>query len=131
MAKRAAATKKKAPKNEVSMETKTTVKTVTVSGKQSFGKHLEGALSSRTLWRALAAEVIGTFLLASVILASQGSPIFVLFGLGGLASDGDGGGLGSGIRNIIFLQPLRVVLVDPAGRPAGDRVNRRRDQWHP
>ena len=84
MAKKAAATKKKAPKNEVSMETKTTVKTVTVSGKQSFGKHLEGTLSSRTLWRALAAEVIGTFLLASVILASQGSPIFVLFGLAGI-----------------------------------------------
>ena len=84
MAKKAAATKKKAPKDTYSAETKTTVKTVSVSTKHSFGQHLEGALSSRTLWRALAAELIGTFLLASVILASSGSPIFVLFGLTGI-----------------------------------------------
>lgn len=84
MAKKANATKKKTPRDESSTETKTTVKTVSTAKKHSFGQRLEGDLSSRTLWRALAAELVGTFLLAAVILTSQGSPIFVMFGLIGI-----------------------------------------------
>lgn len=65
--------------------TKTTVKTVSAPAqKQTLGQHIESSLLSRTLWRALGAEFIGTFLLAAVIIAGQGQPIFVLFGLVGI-----------------------------------------------
>lgn len=87
--KKAAATKKKAPATRsvkaTPAVTKTTVKTVSASGrKQTLGQHLETAMVSRSLWRALSAEFIGTFLLASVFIAGQGQPIFVLFGLVGI-----------------------------------------------
>lgn len=89
--KKAVTTKKKAPatksavKSASKTETKTTVKTVPATAKkQTLGRHIEGSLMSKILWRALAAEFIGTFLLASVILAGQGQPIFVLFGMVGI-----------------------------------------------
>lgn len=82
--KKAVATKKKAPASK-SAATKTTVKTVPATAKkQTLGQHIETSLSSRALWRALGAEFLGTFLLASVIIAGQGQPIFVLFGLVGI-----------------------------------------------
>lgn len=84
--KKADATKKKAPLKKVSSsETKTTVKTVPATvKKQTLGQHLETSMVSRSLWRALTAEFIGTFLLAAIIIAGQGQPIFVLFGLAGI-----------------------------------------------
>lgn len=89
--KKAVATKKKAPTKKTAakaastVETKTTVKTVSATAKkQTLGQHIESALLSKSFWRALAAEFIGTFLLASVIVAGQGQPIFVLFGLVGI-----------------------------------------------
>jgi len=89
--KKAATTKKKAPAKKTTTKsasaavTKTTVKTVPATAKkQTLGQHIETALLSRSLWRALAAEFIGTFLLATVIIAGQGQPIFVLFGLAGI-----------------------------------------------
>lgn len=87
--KKAATTKKKAPAKKTtrasSAVTKTTVKTVSAPAKkQTLGKHLETALMSGSLWRAVGAEFIGTFLLATVIIAGQGQPIFVLFGLVGI-----------------------------------------------
>lgn len=89
--KKAVATKKKAPTKKTAakaastVETKTTVKTVSATAKkQTLGQHIESALLSKSSWRALAAEFIGTFLLASVIVAGQGQPIFVLFGLVGI-----------------------------------------------
>lgn len=86
--KKASATKKKAPAKKtttVSAVTKTTVKTVPAAAKkQTLGKHIETSLMSSTLWRALGAEFVGTFLLAAVIIAGQGQPIFVLFGLVGI-----------------------------------------------
>jgi len=65
--------------------TKTTVNTVSAPvKKQTLGEHVDGSLRSPRLWRALAAEFIGTFLLASIFVAGQGQPIFVLFGLAGI-----------------------------------------------
>lgn len=86
--KKATTTKKKAPVKKAAAPvtvTKTTVKTVPATAKkQSLGQHIETSLLSGSLWRALAAEFIGTFLLAAVIIAGQGQPIFVLFGLVGI-----------------------------------------------
>lgn len=85
--KKAASTNKKAlaKKDKSSAETKTTVKTVSATTKkQTLGQHIETSLQSRKLWRALAAEFIGTFLLAVVVIAGQGQPIFVLFALVGI-----------------------------------------------
>jgi glycerol uptake facilitator-like aquaporin len=86
--KKAASTKKKAPAKKTTSAaavTKTTVKTVPATAKkQTLGQHIETSLLSGNLWRALAAEFIGTFLLAAVIIAGQGQPIFVLFGLVGI-----------------------------------------------
>lgn len=85
--KKAVATKKKAPTKKAasSVATKTTVKTVPATAKkQTLGQHLETSMLSGSLWRALGAEFLGTFLLAAVIIAGQGQPIFVLFGLAGI-----------------------------------------------
>lgn len=87
--KKAASTKKKAPvKKTTSSSAKastTTVKTVSATPKkQSLGQHIETSLTSARLWRSLAAEFIGTFLLAGVVIAGQGQPIFVLFALVGI-----------------------------------------------
>jgi len=89
--KKATTTKKKAPTKKTTVkavsavETKTTVKTVPATAKkQTLGQHIETSLLSGSLWRALGAEFFGTFLLASVVIAGQGQPIFVLFGLVGI-----------------------------------------------
>lgn len=90
--KKAATTNKKAPakksvvkKTTVAAATKTTVKTVSAPAKkQTLGQHVERSLLSKSLWRTLGAEFLGTFLLAAVIIGGQGQPIFVLFGLVGL-----------------------------------------------
>ncbi len=85
--KKAASTKKKTSvkSSATSRTSATTVKTVSATTKkQSLGQHVESSLKSRSLWRSLAAEFIGTFLLAAVIIAGQGQPIFVLFALVGI-----------------------------------------------
>ncbi len=98
MAAKAASTKKKAPtKSSASAKTtKTTVKsieqtvekaieTAPVSAtKNTFVGYIQQSVRSITLWRSLGAEFIGTFLLAGVIVAGQGQPIFVLFALAGI-----------------------------------------------
>ena len=82
--KKAASTNKTAAKKS-SASAKATVKTVPATvKKQTLGQHVEASLQSTRLWRALAAEFIGTFLLASVVIAGQGQPIFVLFALTGI-----------------------------------------------
>ncbi len=89
--KKAVVTKKKAPAKKATTkvvstaETKTTVKTVPATvKKQTLGQHLETSMLAGSLWRSLGAEFIGTFLLAAVVIAGQGQPIFVLFGLAGI-----------------------------------------------
>ncbi|MGH7218478.1 MAG: aquaporin [Candidatus Microsaccharimonas sp.] len=90
--KKAATTNKKAPakktvvkKTTVAAATKTSAKTVSAPAKkQTLGQHVERSLLSKSLWRTLGAEFLGTFLLAAVIIGGQGQPIFVLFGLVGL-----------------------------------------------
>lgn len=86
--KKASVTKKKAStKKATSTMTKTAAKTAPATAKkqkQSLGQHIESSLLSSTLWRALGAEFLGTFLLASVVIAGQGQPIFILFGLVGI-----------------------------------------------
>lgn len=85
--KKAASTKKKtsAKSSAASRVSKTTVKTVSASTKkQSLGQRIEKAVKTAAFWRSLSAEFIGTFILASVIIAGQGQPIFVLFALVGI-----------------------------------------------
>lgn len=84
--KKATSTKKKAPvKKTTSSSARTTVKTISATApKAGLGSHLETSIQSKSLWRALAAEFIGTFLLAGVVVAGQGQPIFVLFALVGI-----------------------------------------------
>lgn len=87
--KKATSTKKNAPVKKTSTSSpvvaKTTVKTISATApKAGFSSRLETSLQSARLWRALAAEFIGTFLLASVVIAGQGQPIFVLFALIGI-----------------------------------------------
>lgn len=94
MANKAASTKKKAPTKSSSSAktTKTTVKTVektinaapVTATKNTFVGYIQQSVRSVTLWRALGAEFIGTFLLAAVIVAGQGQPIFVLFAFAGI-----------------------------------------------
>lgn len=84
---KAVSTKKKAPakKAPAVAATKTTVKTVSASAKkQSLGQHVDTALRSPRLWRALTAEFIGTFLLAAAVIAGQGSPLVILFAVAGV-----------------------------------------------
>lgn len=82
--KKAASTKKKAPAVKSAAVTKTTVKTVSAQKKQTLGDHIETSLQSTRLWRSLAAEFIGTFLLVAVIIVSQGSAIAIMFALVGI-----------------------------------------------
>lgn len=85
--KKAVSTKKKAPalRHASASGTKTTVKSAPARvTKQTFGQHVESAIQSPALWRAIAAEFIGTFLLAATVIAGQGQPIFLLFALTGI-----------------------------------------------
>lgn len=83
--KKAASTKKSSAKKTTTSATKTTVKTAPATAKkQSLSQHVESSLLSTRLWRALAAEFIGTFLLATIIIATQGQPLFVALGLVGI-----------------------------------------------
>lgn len=64
--------------------TKKTVSRATAVRKTTVAGHIQSSISSIPLWRSLSAEAIGTFLLAGIIIAGQGQPIFVLFGLVGI-----------------------------------------------
>ena len=64
---------------------KTTVTTAPIAATtNTFAGHIQQSVRSVSLWRALAAEFIGTFLLAGVVIAGQGQPIFVLFAFAGI-----------------------------------------------
>jgi aquaporin Z len=85
--KAASTTKKKAPaKKSSSAAAKTTKTTVTTApaAASTFSGHIQSSVRSVALWRALGAELVGTFLLAGVVIAGQGQPIFVLFALVGI-----------------------------------------------
>ncbi|MFZ2126561.1 MAG: aquaporin [Candidatus Microsaccharimonas sp.] len=83
--KKAATTKKPAAAKSAAKTTRTSVKTAPAAAtKNTFVGHVQDSVRSLTLWRAVIAEFIGTFLLASVVLASRGEPIYVLFGLAGI-----------------------------------------------
>jgi glycerol uptake facilitator-like aquaporin len=87
MATKKAASKKTTTtrKSTSSKTTRTSVKTAPARvAKQGFVMHVQESLKTASFWRALAAEFVGTFLLAGVIVAGQGQPIFVLFGLVGV-----------------------------------------------
>lgn len=85
--KKAGTTNKKTPakKSAAVKSTKTTVTTAPVAATtNTFAGHVSAATRSPLLWRALGAELVGTFLLAGVVIAGQGQPIFVLFALVGI-----------------------------------------------
>lgn len=85
--KKAATTNKKttAKKPAAVNTTKTTVTTAPVAATtNTFSGHIQASVRSTALWRALGAELVGTFLLAGVVIAGQGQPIFVLFALVGI-----------------------------------------------
>jgi len=77
--------KTSAKKPAVVNTTKTTVTTApAVATNSTFSGHIQSSVRSTALWRALGAELVGTFLLAGVVIAGQGQPIFVLFALVGI-----------------------------------------------
>lgn len=85
--KKAATTTKKitAKKSAAIKTTKTTVTTAPVAATTNkFVGHIQQSVRSVALWRALGAELVGTFLFAGVVIAGQGQPIFVLFALAGI-----------------------------------------------
>jgi aquaporin Z len=89
--KKAATTNKKATakKSAAVTSTKTTKTTVTTAPNvavttNKLAGHIASATRSTALWRALGAELVGTFLLAGVVIAGQGQPIFVLFAVIGI-----------------------------------------------
>lgn len=88
--KKATTTKKSTARNTAAKTTRTSVKTATVAAsrstatKNTFAGRVQDSVRSITLWRAVIAEFIGTFLLASIVIASRGEPIYVLFGLVGI-----------------------------------------------
>lgn len=87
MATKAATTTKKssARKSSASRSTRASATTAPVNAtKNTFVGHVQSSVRTAGFWRALAAEFIGTFLFASVIIAGQGQPIFVLFALAGI-----------------------------------------------
>ena len=85
MAKKKATSKKTSTKVTKKVEAKEVkpvkkVEAVKVVASKSNNKIIETALKPSSL-AALTAEFIGTFLLAGVVLASQGAPVSLLFGL--------------------------------------------------
>lgn len=86
MATKAATSTKKAPARK-SAKAKTTARSATsapATATTSFVSRVQDSVRSVALWRSLGAELVGTFLLASIVIAGQGQPIFVLFGLVGI-----------------------------------------------
>lgn len=80
-----AATTKKTPARRAPAKKSTTVKSMPARAtKLTFAGHIQQSVRSVSLWRALAAELIGTFLLASAVITGQGQPIIVLFALVGI-----------------------------------------------
>lgn len=73
-------TRKSPAKSAPAKVTKSSVK----SAPASFVGGVKKSLSSISLWRALTAEFIGTFLLAAIVIAGQGQPIIVMFALVGI-----------------------------------------------
>ncbi len=86
MATKAASKKTTTTRKSTSAKTtRASAKTAPASvSKQGFVMHVQESIKTVSFWRALVAEFIGTFLFASVIVAGQGQPIFVLFGLAGI-----------------------------------------------
>lgn len=84
--KKANSTNKKTTAKAVSAKTsKTTVTTAPIAAtNNTFAGYIQQSVRSTALWRALGAELVGTFLLASVVIAGQGQPIFVLFAFAGI-----------------------------------------------
>ncbi|MFY9227877.1 MAG: aquaporin [Candidatus Microsaccharimonas sp.] len=85
--KKAATSTKKAParKSAPAKQTRTSVTTAPARAtKNTLVGHVQDSIQSVALWRSLGAELVGTFLLASVVIAGQGQPIFVLFALAGI-----------------------------------------------
>lgn len=86
--KKAATSTKKAPARK-SAPAKTTRTSVTTAPARATKKNtvvgqVQDSIQSVALWRSFGAELVGTFLLASVVIAGQGQPIFVLFALAGI-----------------------------------------------
>ena len=80
--KKSATTAKKPAKKSASVAKKTTTKVTTVKAAPAKAVAASKFSFSRSpLLGASVAEFIGTFLLAGVILAASGQPLFVLFGL--------------------------------------------------
>jgi len=85
MATKATSVKKKAPAKVTSAAKKVKkVASKPAATKNTFVGHVQQSVRSLALWRSMGAEFLGTFLLAGVVIAGQGQPIFVLFALAGI-----------------------------------------------
>jgi len=77
-----ASTKAKVTKTTAVVSRATARKTVAASS--GFSGDFKTTIKSVSFWRSLVAEVIGTFLLAAVIIVGQGQPLYTLFALIGI-----------------------------------------------
>lgn len=85
MATRATTKTRKSPsKSSSAGVTRSSVKSAPAKTSNNFVGEVKKSLRTVALWRALAAEFIGTFLLAAVIITGQGQPIIVMFALVGI-----------------------------------------------
>lgn len=71
-------------KTSSSKPEKKTFSTAASSSYSGVRKQVSDSIQSKGLWKALGAEFLGTFLLAVVVIASQGQPLYILFGLVGI-----------------------------------------------
>ncbi len=90
MATKKAATVKKASSSRKTVSTKTssnprtTVTTVSASAATATAPSFSESIRQFSFWRALAAEFIGTFLLAAVFVVGQGQPLYLFFAFVGI-----------------------------------------------
>ena len=85
MATKKAATSKKASSTRKTVSTKTSSKPqTTVSAAAASAPSFSESIRQLSFWRSLAAEFIGTFLLASVVIVGQGQPLYIFFAFVGI-----------------------------------------------
>ena len=104
MATKKAATSNKASTAKKTASTKTTKSTRTVSAPATASAvaitpSFSESIKQLSFWRSLGAELVGTFLLAAVIIVGQGQPLYTLFALVGI---------------VLFVGTISGAYVNPA-----------------
>jgi aquaporin Z len=79
-----AATSKKASSSRKTVSTKTSSKPRTTVAVAASAPSFTESIRQFAFWRSLAAEFIGTFLLAAVFIVGQGQPLYIFFAFVGI-----------------------------------------------